>query len=281
MAPVSPSLTQWRVFPSSQPSLTRRELATVSNEAAESRLAFRKKTTRMETENGGPPVTHSFWNHHVKVSCCTSEVYHFGWRDQTFWRFGQVLREDMQTALLCRSAVVVKRCYKFIVQTMVYHTTGSWRWKQIIHQIIFWCPTPSMGRVSPGVGRHSRSPGAFEGKWCPSFDVFFWMWQKVCVFFLFFVFCLQHFSIFSTNQMYTLQILSKNGDWERGSFFRSCGNFGMSMLILGGDPGRYYVRSWSPNPIGWEFRHACLRLVLIGGTHSQIISTFVPLCINQ
>ena len=43
----------------------------------------------------------------------------------------------------------------------------------------------------------------------------------------------------------------------------------------------YYVRSWSPNPIGWEFRHACLRLVLIGGTHSQIISTFVPLCINQ
>ena len=114
-------------------------------------------------------------NHHFKGSCCTSEIYHFGWRDQTF--DGLVKSLEKTCKQLCSAEVhfvVVKRCYKFIVRTMVYSDTGSWRWKEFIHHYFFWCPIPSsISKVIwthgqhgglPGVGRHSRSPGALEGK---------------------------------------------------------------------------------------------------------------------
>lgn len=44
-----------------------------------------RKTTPWKLKMGGPWDNDTqLLKHHFKGSCCTPEIYHFGWRDQTF-----------------------------------------------------------------------------------------------------------------------------------------------------------------------------------------------------
>ena len=99
----------WRFFPPSQCSLTRRELATVSNEAAGIGAGVRKEKRHHGNWKWGAPetTTHSFWIIILRVHVVLRRFITLDEEIKLFWWLGQVLKRRHANKQL---TVVVKKC---------------------------------------------------------------------------------------------------------------------------------------------------------------------------